>query len=119
MGALLSFTTVYCIKKNTATTYSMTGAVNKVPTTLLGAVAFRQYPSFLASIGIVVSVIGGTGYAFFKAREDHLAKKEAEEKNKRDMHADVVTTSVSKTSAPYTQLRERSDSNSSRSEKPR
>jgi drug/metabolite transporter (DMT)-like permease len=102
MGALLSFTTVYCIKKNSATTYSMTGAVNKVPTTLLGAVAFRQYPSFLASIGIVVSIIGGAGYAFFKAREDHQEKRH-----------ELETVSVAVTSKiPYTTLRDRSDSTS-------
>ena len=62
-GVYISYTTAWCIRVTSSTTYSMVGALNKLPLALSGMVFFGNPITVWNSIGIVVGFI--SGYVFF------------------------------------------------------
>ena len=61
-GVYISYTTAWCIRVTSSTTYSMVGALNKLPLALSGMVFFGNPITVWNSIGIVVGFI--SGYVF-------------------------------------------------------
>ncbi|TKY85110.1 hypothetical protein EX895_006190 [Sporisorium graminicola] len=75
---LISYTTAWCIRATSSTTYSMVGALNKAPLSLSGMVFFHDPPVNFPNVSaIFLSFVAGLVYAFGKnkqAEADKLAK---------------------------------------------
>jgi GDP-mannose transporter len=63
-GALICFASVYAMKCNSATTYSVVGSLNKIPLTFLGIIIFKSYPTTVGWVGIAIGLSGGVYYAY-------------------------------------------------------
>ena len=64
IGAVMTFATFWCMRVTSPTTYSVTGALNKIPLALLGIIVFNHYPTPLGWLGIVVALSGGFLYTY-------------------------------------------------------
>jgi hypothetical protein len=60
----ISFSTAWCIRINGATTYSMVGALNKLPIAIFGMIFFDAVVNF-ASVSSVFVGIGGFNCSVF------------------------------------------------------
>lgn len=65
---VLSLASVWCVATTSATTYSVVGALNKVPVTVLGFFLFRAPISSEAGFYIGLSLLGGFLYSWEKIR---------------------------------------------------
>ena len=50
-GPFIAFSSFWCIKVTSATTYSIIGSLNKIPLSILGELFFHQQMSFMGRIG--------------------------------------------------------------------
>jgi GDP-mannose transporter len=75
IGAVfISYCTAWCIRVTTSTTYSMVGALNKLPIALSGLVFFDA-PVTLGSVSaIFIGFISGIVYAWAKIRQSAISK---------------------------------------------
>ena len=64
IGAVMTFATFWCMRVTSPTTYSVTGALSKIPLALLGIVIFNHFPTPLGWLGIVVALSGGFLYTY-------------------------------------------------------
>lgn len=64
IGAVMTFATFWCMRVTSPTTYSVTGALNKIPLALLGIVVFNHFPSPVGWVGIAVALSGGFLYTY-------------------------------------------------------
>lgn len=72
---LISYTTAWCIRATSSTTYSMVGALNKLPVALSGMVFFHDPPVTFSSVSaIAVGFFAGLVYAFGKNKQAEAAK---------------------------------------------
>lgn len=72
---LISYTTAWCIRATSSTTYSMVGALNKLPVALSGMVFFHDPPVTLSSVSAIsVGFFAGLVYAFGKNKQAEAAK---------------------------------------------
>ncbi|PWZ01083.1 putative VRG4-golgi GDP-mannose transporter [Testicularia cyperi] len=72
---LISYTTAWCIRATSSTTYSMVGALNKLPVALSGMVFFHDPPVTLSSVSaIMVGFFAGLVYAVGKNKQAEEAK---------------------------------------------
>lgn len=72
---LISYTTAWCIRATSSTTYSMVGALNKLPVALSGMVFFHDPPVTFSSVSaITVGFFAGLVYAFGKNKQAEQAK---------------------------------------------
>lgn len=72
---LISYTTAWCIRATSSTTYSMVGALNKLPVALSGMVFFHDPEVTLSSVSaITVGFFAGLVYAFGKNKQAEAAK---------------------------------------------
>jgi len=69
VGYGMSLATFYAISKTTPTTYSMVGALNKIPASILGAIFFRAEIAPGGWGGIGIGLCGGIVFAWVKANE--------------------------------------------------
>jgi len=85
VGFAMSISTFYAISKTTPTTYSMVGALNKIPASILGAIFFRAEITSGGWAGIGIGLCGGIVFAWVKAMESRkpapAAPKELEDVN--------------------------------------
>jgi GDP-mannose transporter len=51
VGFFLNIATLWCVSNNSATTYAVVGALNKIPTVIIGCVAWRHAPNVLQARG--------------------------------------------------------------------
>lgn len=70
---MIGYTTAWCIRTTSSTTYSMVGALNKLPLALSGMIFFGDPITLFSTSGISVGFAAGVLYAYGK-------NKEAEEK---------------------------------------
>eukprot|EP01059_Diplonema_ambulator_P035403 TRINITY_DN8308_c0_g1_i1.p1 TRINITY_DN8308_c0_g1~~TRINITY_DN8308_c0_g1_i1.p1 ORF type:complete len:342 (+),score=40.71 TRINITY_DN8308_c0_g1_i1:77-1102(+) len=63
-GALLSITSLWCLRSTTPTTYTVVGATCKIPNIILGAIIFNQYPTAQGVLGIIVAFGGISLYTW-------------------------------------------------------
>ncbi len=70
IGFILNMASIWCVDVNGATTYSMIGAVNKVPVTFIGYFIFDEVISTKQWWFVVLSLIAGCLYAYAKSLED-------------------------------------------------
>jgi GDP-mannose transporter len=83
-GPFIAFSSFWCIKTTSATTYSVIGSLNKIPLSVLGELFFNQQMSFMGRIGVFVVVLGGIVYSFEK-KEKKSEKKEIEKKEVNEL----------------------------------
>lgn len=70
----ISYCSAWCIRVTTSTTYSMVGALNKLPIAVSGLVFFDAPVTFGSVSAIVLGFISGIVYAWAKARQSQQAK---------------------------------------------
>lgn len=68
-GVFISYTTAWCIRTTSSTTYSMVGALNKLPLALSGMVFFGNKVTLYNSSGIALGFLAGLLYAVGKNKQ--------------------------------------------------
>jgi GDP-mannose transporter len=70
----ISYCSAWCIRVTSSTTYSMVGALNKLPIAVSGLIFFSA-PVTLGSVSaIFIGFVSGIVYAWAKVRQTQLAK---------------------------------------------
>ncbi|KAJ8614199.1 hypothetical protein CTAYLR_001096 [Chrysophaeum taylorii] len=69
LGLLLNLASVWCVSATSATTYAVVGALNKIPSTILGFLLFKTTISRNMGIYICISLVGGFMYSYEKFRQ--------------------------------------------------
>jgi len=78
VGLFLSLASLWCVAENGATTYSMTGALNKIPLALIGIVIFAEPVSLQSLVFLIFGLSGGVVFAYVKVTEALQAKSSEE-----------------------------------------
>lgn len=68
-SVFISYTSAWCVRVTSSTTYSMVGALNKLPIALSGLVFFDAPVTFGSVSAIAVGFVSGIVYAFAKVRQ--------------------------------------------------
>jgi len=68
-SVFISYTSAWCVRVTSSTTYSMAGALNKLPIALSGLIFFDAPVTFGSVSAIVVGFISGLVYSFAKIRQ--------------------------------------------------
>jgi len=66
IGFVLNFASLWCVSATSATTYSIVGALNKVPITIIGFFLFETHITRNGAISIAASLCGGLLYTAAK-----------------------------------------------------
>lgn len=69
LGLLLNLASVWCVSATSATTYAVVGALNKIPSTILGFLLFDTVITRDMAVYISVSLCGGFMYSYEKMRQ--------------------------------------------------
>lgn len=70
----ISYTSAWCVRVTSSTTYSMVGALNKLPIALSGLIFFDAAVTFGSVSAIFVGFISGIVYALAKVRQNSKPK---------------------------------------------
>jgi len=65
-GIVIALCTMWCIEATSGSTYSMVGALNKIPSSILGIFIFRNPVSALNLVGVGIGLIGGVVFSLDK-----------------------------------------------------
>lgn len=68
-SVFISYTSAWCVRVTTSTTYSMVGALNKLPIAVSGLVFFDAPVTFGSVSAIFVGFVSGIVYAWAKVRQ--------------------------------------------------
>jgi len=73
----ISYCSGWCVRVTSSTTYSMVGALNKLPIALSGLLFFDAPKNFLSILSIFIGFLSGIVYAVAKQKKqtDHKARK--------------------------------------------
>ncbi|KAI1839847.1 hypothetical protein JX266_013943 [Neoarthrinium moseri] len=75
VGAIgISYCTAWCIRTTSSTTYSMTGALNKLPLAISGLIFFHAPVTFGSVSAIFLGFVSGLVYTWGKIRQTEQAK---------------------------------------------
>lgn len=66
---MIGFTTAWCIRVTSSTTYSMTGALNKLPLALSGMIFFGEHATPGNALAIAMGFGAGVVYAVAKVKQ--------------------------------------------------
>lgn len=83
ISSCMTFAVFWCMEMTSPTTFSVVGALNKVPIAFLGMLIFQQFPDLLGYIGICIALGGGFLYTFCNIQGQRVAQKKEEEKEDR------------------------------------
>ncbi|KAL3458652.1 GDP-mannose transporter [Aspergillus heterothallicus] len=76
MGAvLISYSSAWCIRKTSSTTYSFVGYLNKLPLAICGIVFFGAPVTFGSVFAILLGFFSGLAYGYGKMRQSEQAKQ--------------------------------------------
>jgi GDP-mannose transporter len=70
----ISYCSAWCIRVTSSTTYSMVGALNKLPIAVSGLVFFSAPVTFGSVSAIAIGFISGIVYAWAKVRQSQASK---------------------------------------------
>lgn len=76
-SVFISYTSAWCVRTTSSTTYSMVGALNKLPIALSGLVFFHAPVTFGSTGAIAVGFISGIVYALAKIRQSQSGSGKA------------------------------------------
>ncbi|CCJ29986.1 unnamed protein product [Pneumocystis jirovecii] len=65
-SAGIAYTSLWCIRATSSTTYSMIGALNKLPVSIFGLVFFKTPTTFLTISAIIIGFFSGVLYTIGK-----------------------------------------------------
>ncbi|KAK9473155.1 uncharacterized protein V1510DRAFT_402535 [Dipodascopsis tothii] len=68
-SVFISYTSAWCVRVTSSTTYSMVGALNKLPIALSGLVFFDAAVNFLSISSIIIGFLAGLVYAVAKIQQ--------------------------------------------------
>ncbi|KAI1115038.1 hypothetical protein F5Y14DRAFT_411949 [Nemania sp. NC0429] len=75
LGAILiSYCSAWCIRVTSSTTYSMVGALNKLPLAVSGLIFFSAPVTVGSVSAIIIGFVSGIVYTWAKVRQSELAK---------------------------------------------
>ncbi|UZJ51168.1 hypothetical protein CBS101457_000488 [Exobasidium rhododendri] len=74
-AVFISYTTAWCIRATSSTTYSMVGALNKLPLALSGMVFFGDAVTLSSTSAIGLGFVAGLVYAYAKNKQSQDAKR--------------------------------------------
>ncbi|KAL2219755.1 GDP-mannose transporter 1 [Thermoascus aurantiacus ATCC 26904] len=69
-SVFISYTSAWCVRVTSSTTYSMVGALNKLPIALSGLIFFDAPVTFPSVTAIIVGFISGIVYAIAKVKQN-------------------------------------------------
>lgn len=75
VGFFLNLATLWCVSNNSATTYAVVGALNKIPLAVLGWFLFKTPITNKALVFLSLSMCGGFLYTYTKLRETEKARQ--------------------------------------------
>jgi len=58
-GIVIALCSMWCIERTSGSTYSMVGALNKIPSSILGLIIFNDPIDVLNLIGVAIGLVGG------------------------------------------------------------
>jgi GDP-mannose transporter len=70
----ISYCSAWCIRVTSSTTYSMVGALNKLPIAVSGLVFFAAPVTFGSVSAIIIGFISGIVYTWAKVRQSQMKK---------------------------------------------
>lgn len=70
----ISYCSAWCIRVTSSTTYSMVGALNKLPIAVSGLIFFAAPVTFGSVSAIIIGFVSGIVYAWAKVRQGHYNK---------------------------------------------
>ena len=70
----ISYCSAWCIRVTSSTTYSMVGALNKLPIAVSGLIFFAAPITFGSVSAIIIGSISGIVYAWAKVRQSQMNK---------------------------------------------
>jgi GDP-mannose transporter len=73
-SVFISYTSAWCVRVTSSTTYSMVGALNKLPIAVSGLIFFDAPVTFGSVSAIFVGFVSGIVYAFAKVRQNNKPK---------------------------------------------
>lgn len=73
-SVFISYTSAWCVRVTSSTTYSMVGALNKLPIALSGLIFFDAPVTFGSVSAIFIGFISGIVYALAKVRQGQQKK---------------------------------------------
>ena len=68
----ISYSTAWCVRVTSSTTYSMVGSLNKLPIAIAGMVFFETRVTFMSLLGVFLALNAGLVYSYAKTRRDTL-----------------------------------------------
>lgn len=74
-SVFISYTSAWCVRVTSSTTYSMVGALNKLPIAISGLVFFDAPVTFGSVSAIFIGFISGIVYAVAKVRQSSKPKE--------------------------------------------
>jgi GDP-mannose transporter len=73
-SVFISYTSAWCVRVTSSTTYSMVGALNKLPIAISGLIFFDAPVTFGSVSAIFVGFVSGIVYALAKVRQSSKPK---------------------------------------------
>src|SRR4051794_14057888 len=73
-SVFISYTSAWCVRVTSSTTYSMVGALNKLPIAVSGLVFFDAPVTFPSVSAIAIGFISGLVFTWAKVRQTQLNK---------------------------------------------
>jgi GDP-mannose transporter len=70
----ISYASAWCIRVTSSTTYSMVGALNKLPIAVSGLIFFDAPVTFGSVSAIFIGFVSGIVYAWAKVRQTQISK---------------------------------------------
>lgn len=83
----ISYCSAWCIRVTSSTTYSMVGALNKLPIAISGLVFFNAPVTFGSVSAIFIGFVSGIVYAWAKVRQSAMNKMSLPSTNQQVMSA--------------------------------
>ena len=73
-SVFISYTSAWCVRVTSSTTYSMVGALNKLPIAVSGLIFFDAPVTFPSVSAIAVGFVSGVVYALAKVKQNSAPK---------------------------------------------
>lgn len=83
----ISYCSAWCIRVTSSTTYSMVGALNKLPIAVSGLIFFAAPVTFGSVSAIIIGFVSGIVYTWAKVRQTQMSKMSLPSSNQQVMSA--------------------------------